>query len=224
MGKTYAFTDVHGQYDLWQQIKEYCAEDDTIYFLGDAIDRGPDGLKIMMELLEDPRVTYVCGNHEDLMRALFPEFLEGDFRDLQYYLQQGGKETWEEFQKLSKEKQIELFYAIDRMPIEEYYRRKDGIDIVMTHSGACDFTHKWITDHLSLWDRSHLDKQWWREKENVVIIHGHSPVQSFFKKSVPVRYCDKHKIDLDLGSFDSKQIALINLDDFDDIKIFTERK
>ena len=224
MGKTYAFTDIHGQYNLWEQIRDYCAEDDTIYFLGDAIDRGPDSIKIMIELLEDPRIIYLCGNHEDLMRELFPEFLDGDFRDLQYYLDMGGKETWEEFQKLPKEKQIELFYAIDRMPIEECYRRKDGIDIVMTHSGACDFTHKWITDHLSLWDRSHLDKQWRREKDNVVIIHGHSPVQYAFKKSVPVRYCDRHKIDLDLASFDSKQIALINLDDFDDIKIFTARK
>ena len=224
MRKTYAFTDVHGQYDLWQQIKEYCAEDDTIYFLGDAIDRGPDGIKIMFELLTDPRIIYICGNHEDLMRDLFPDFLEGDFRELQYYLEQGGKETWDEFQKLSHEKQIELFYAIDRMSIEECYHRKDGIDIVMTHSGACDFTHKWITDHLSLWDRSHIDQQWWREKENVVIVHGHSPVQTFFQRGVPVRYCSHHKIDLDLGSFDSKQIALLNLDDFDDIKIFTERK
>ena len=47
MNKTYAFTDVHGKYKLWEQIRDYCDETDTIYFLGDACDRDDDGLKIM---------------------------------------------------------------------------------------------------------------------------------------------------------------------------------
>ena len=35
MNKTYAFSDVHGVYNLWEQIRDYCDETDTIYFLGD---------------------------------------------------------------------------------------------------------------------------------------------------------------------------------------------
>ena len=49
----YAFTDIHGNYNLWLAIKNYCKEDDEIFFLGDAIDRGPDGIKIMQELFKD---------------------------------------------------------------------------------------------------------------------------------------------------------------------------
>ena len=62
----YAFTDIHGNYNLWLAIKNYCKEDDEIFFLGDAIDRGPDGIKIMQELFKDKRVTYIIGNHEDM--------------------------------------------------------------------------------------------------------------------------------------------------------------
>ena len=49
-------TDLHGNYDLWAQIKEFLQEDDTLIFLGDAMDRGSRGFEIFMELLNDERV------------------------------------------------------------------------------------------------------------------------------------------------------------------------
>ena len=67
MGTTYCFTDLHGMYNLWAQIRDYCKPDDTLIFLGDACDRGNDGLKIIYELLKDPRVIYLKGNHEDIL-------------------------------------------------------------------------------------------------------------------------------------------------------------
>ena len=67
MNKTYAFTDLHGMYPLWEQIRDFCDESDKLIFLGDACDRGDDGLKIIKELLQDKRVTYIKGNHEDFL-------------------------------------------------------------------------------------------------------------------------------------------------------------
>lgn len=71
MNKHYCFTDLHGCYDLWRQIKNYCDETDTLYFLGDAIDRGPDGVVLMEELLKDKRVIYLKGNHEHMRHPVF---------------------------------------------------------------------------------------------------------------------------------------------------------
>ena len=69
----YVVSDLHGNGLLWDKIKEKLNVDDTLYFLGDAIDRGPDGLYIMLDMLNDPRVTYIKGNHEqfviDFLRA-----------------------------------------------------------------------------------------------------------------------------------------------------------
>ena len=59
MNKHYCFTDVHGNYNLWRQVADYCDETDVIYFLGDAADRGEDGLQIIQELLRDKRVVYL---------------------------------------------------------------------------------------------------------------------------------------------------------------------
>ena len=73
MNKTYAITDLHGMWNLWEQISEYCDETDTIYFLGDAIDRGVDGLRVMESLLKDKRVIYLLGNHEEFFLNIAPK-------------------------------------------------------------------------------------------------------------------------------------------------------
>ena len=69
MHDIFYFTDVHGMYDLYRAIMDYCNEQDPeamIIFGGDAIDRGPQGYRIMKELLDNPKVAYLKGNHEDM--------------------------------------------------------------------------------------------------------------------------------------------------------------
>lgn len=69
MHDVFFFTDIHGMYDLYHAIMDWCDEQDPeamIIYGGDACDRGKDGYKIMKELLEHPRVVYLKGNHEDL--------------------------------------------------------------------------------------------------------------------------------------------------------------
>ena len=65
--KTYAITDLHGRLDLWKEVKKILQPNDKVYFLGDAMDRGPDGYALFLELLSDERVVYLKGNHEDMM-------------------------------------------------------------------------------------------------------------------------------------------------------------
>ena len=55
--KVYAFSDIHGQGELFDLIVEFMERDHTqylCYFLGDACDRGPDGYRIMEHLLAKP--------------------------------------------------------------------------------------------------------------------------------------------------------------------------
>ena len=69
MHDIFTFCDIHGMYDLYKAIMNYCNEQDpeaTIIFLGDACDRGPDGYAIMKGLLNNPYVVYLKGNHEDM--------------------------------------------------------------------------------------------------------------------------------------------------------------
>ena len=43
----YALADLHGNGTIYNKIKNFLKPNDTVYFLGDAIDRGPDGWTIL---------------------------------------------------------------------------------------------------------------------------------------------------------------------------------
>lgn len=71
MRNHYVVSDLHGMGDLFDEMMEFLEfeEDKAQYqliFLGDACDRGPDGYRIMKQLLRNPNVIYLKGNHEDL--------------------------------------------------------------------------------------------------------------------------------------------------------------
>ena len=64
----YVIADVHGCYDKFLAMLEKIGfgEDDTLYFLGDAIDRRPDGIKVLLDLMGRKNVVPFLGNHEDM--------------------------------------------------------------------------------------------------------------------------------------------------------------
>jgi serine/threonine protein phosphatase 1 len=96
MGKrTFVISDIHGCYDSLLALLDKIRPDlgrDTIIFLGDYIDRGPDSKKVVSEVIrlmeEAPgRVIPLMGNHEQIFLAS----LAGEERD--FYLRMGGDST-----------------------------------------------------------------------------------------------------------------------------------
>ena len=63
---TYAISDIHGRYDRYTALLERInlRDEDTLYVLGDVIDRGPDGCKILLDMMARPNVLPILGNHE----------------------------------------------------------------------------------------------------------------------------------------------------------------
>ncbi len=66
---TYAVADLHGQYEVFMQgiEKINLKPEDFLYVIGDAIDRGFDGIRILQEIKNSPNMDLVLGNHELLM-------------------------------------------------------------------------------------------------------------------------------------------------------------
>ena len=66
---SYVISDIHGQYETFQKMLELIdfKEEDKLYVLGDVIDRGPDGIKLLIQLFKMPNVELFLGNHELLM-------------------------------------------------------------------------------------------------------------------------------------------------------------
>ena len=49
----YVMSDIHGCYDKYKKMLEKIAlsEEDTLYLLGDVVDRGEHGMKILLDIL-----------------------------------------------------------------------------------------------------------------------------------------------------------------------------
>ena len=63
---TYVVSDIHGEYELFIRLLEeiHLKETDTLYVLGDILDRGPHPIQIILKLMEMPTVVCLTGNHE----------------------------------------------------------------------------------------------------------------------------------------------------------------
>lgn len=225
MNKSYACSDLHGNYNLWKQISDYCDYTDTIYILGDAIDRGKDGLKLMLALLGDSRVNYLMGNHETMMAASISEYFYdyNNYSNKTYlWMCNGGQETYEALQQYDVDFQISLLKEILNLPYYIYLKDKN---IVLCHSG-CDYEQLLTKEDMKnnyLWNREHLTHEW-DGPEYLTMIHGHTPVQSILgDKTIDpeiYKYCNGHKIDIDLGCFYSKKTALLDLDTLEPIYFY----
>ena len=115
----YVMADIHGHYDKYiKMLKQiHFSDNDNLYVLGDVIDRGPAGMKILQDMMMRPNVIPLLGNHEYMASVSLPWLLqevtdeninnvEADFiQGLAEWMAVGGETTINEFQKLSPEQQ-----------------------------------------------------------------------------------------------------------------------
>jgi serine/threonine protein phosphatase 1 len=224
---TYAATDFHGMYSLWKQIKEYMKPDDTLYYLGDAIDRGPHGWEIFTELLDDPRVIFIRGNHEDMMYNAYTTCGELSTEWFKHWNKNGGDTTRANMQNVSHEEKMKYIEKIKNMSTMEVYKNQYDEIFLLTHAGCTPHKEYWnlpteAWSYVNMWSRKHFSDPWPQDKinEHKYVIHGHTPVQFLYRyfsdvgpsDGLPIKYCNGHKIDLDSGAFSSNIATLYNLD------------
>lgn len=65
----YVMSDIHGHKRRFDSVMKQInlRPEDTLYVLGDVVDRNPDGIKILRQIMAMPNVKMVLGNHELMM-------------------------------------------------------------------------------------------------------------------------------------------------------------
>ena len=71
-------SDIHGCFDKYKEMLELIelVPRDTLYILGDVIDRGPDGIKILQDMNTRPNVFPLLDNHEFTAAVCLPWLME----------------------------------------------------------------------------------------------------------------------------------------------------
>lgn len=194
MGHVYASADWHGCWNVAKKVVDFLKPDDILYFLGDATDRGPQGMVCLSWLLTHDNVRYIRGNHDqmfiDCISSIIPK--EGGKKNdpvfvLDYYwenwMTNGGNNTWDELQAFSKEEKIKF---VNKLWLKSYfnlnYISPKGHSIILEHAGYTPDTFRYRKGHSeqdALWDRDHFNDKWSDAEgfKNTYLIHGHTPVQ-----------------------------------------------
>ena len=104
----YAVSDLHGQFNTFLKglDKIGFTDDDLLYVIGDAIDRGPDGIKLLQYIKDHDNMDLLLGNHEFMMLHSVNPDGEAccDGNDAELWLDyNGGRYTYAEYESLDTE-------------------------------------------------------------------------------------------------------------------------
>lgn len=185
---TYVISDIHGQYDMFMELidKIDLKEADTLYVLGDVLDRGPHPVKVLMKLMEMSNAICITGNHE-IMALNCLEFLMKEITDMSIeeldekmldnlvtWQYNGSKTTIDEFRQLDSETRQDAIDFIKEFPAYEGVL-VNGKDYFLVHAGLGNFSPEKDIEEYSLdeltWIRADYNVQYF-EGSYVVTGHG----------------------------------------------------
>lgn len=77
----YAISDIHGYYEKYAELLEKIrfSDNDTLYILGDVIDRGKEGIRIIGDIMKRQNVKMLMGNHEKMAIDALPVIAEEEY-------------------------------------------------------------------------------------------------------------------------------------------------
>lgn len=188
----YIISDIHGCYAQYQLLLEkiHFKEEDKLYILGDAVDRGPEPIKVLQDMMKRHNVIFILGNHDLsmylLMKKLAVEITSDNYDKhlteeilLDYYLwcQDGGQVTAEQFRKLSYYEKMDILdYIAEASSYEVIENNKKKY--ILIHAGLANFSPDKDLDEYELYDfleeRADYTKRYYPD-ENVYLVTGHTP-------------------------------------------------
>ena len=225
---TYVISDIHGQYDMFMELldKIKLKETDTVYILGDVLDRGPHPIKTLRKLMEMPNAICMVGNHEfmalECLEFLMKEITDKSIEELDETMldnlvtwqYNGSKSTIDEFRKLDTEGKMGVIDFIKELLIYEEISVGDK-DYLLVHAGLGNYSpQKDIEDyslHELIWARADYDVQYF---EDTYVITGHTPTQMIKDNPDPgFIFRRNNHIAIDCGaSYPGGRLAAICLD------------
>ena len=133
-------SDIHGNAIRFNSIMEQIdlQPEDTLYILGDVIDRYPDGIRILRLLMSMPNVQMLLGNHEYMMLNALdrlakdnPEYPHA----LRLWYRNGGDITHEYIKHIRKSVRKEIFDYLHSLPLNIDIE-VNGQPYILVHGGG----------------------------------------------------------------------------------------
>ena len=231
---TYITADIHGNYEKYKARLEEIdfSDEDTLYVLGDVVDRGDAPMKILLDMMGRPNVVPILGNHEFMaaysLKLLSQEITDesidaldvGAMQGIQNWFDNGGMSTLQDFYRLSKaERQAVLDYLGEFALYAEL--TVDGTAYVLVHAGLENFSpHRPLEDYEPeelIWCRPDYGRPYYPDK---YVVTGHTPTQTIPDNPEPGRiFRQNNHIAIDCGCGFGELLGCLCLDTDDEVYI-----
>lgn len=223
----YVTSDLHGYpLEKFKSLLEKAvfSKNDFLFVLGDVIDRGPDGIKILKWLMAQPNAQLLLGNHEAMLLAcdfLFEEITEDSISRLtgtklntySTWVANSGQVT---LNALSSMRNSEIKYILEYLREAPLYETltAGGRDFILTHSGLGSFRKdKKLSEYSAsdlLWTRPNLNARYF---DDITTVFGHTPTVYYGEEYKGRAIVTDTWIDIDVGAGLGLKPLLLRLDD-----------
>jgi len=222
----YCVSDIHGEYDKYIKLMDKIGltDSDTLFVLGDVLDRGERPVDILRDMMVRPNVVPLMGNHE-LMALINLKFLltniddgidtlsDDAMRSLMDWQYDGGATTIRQFAALDRE---------SRTYVAEYLREFSLYEeitvgtqtFLLCHSAPHDMWEGTTLDDYTptqiLFERPNYGKRYFDDK---ILVTGHTPTQVISRCATPgYIYKENGHIAIDCGATFGGRLGAICLD------------
>ncbi len=220
----YVISDIHGCYEEYMQLLKEInfSDNDELYVLGDVVDRGPEPVKVLQDMMKRSNVTFILGNHDLIMYMMMKKLLVvaeednyathltvEDYMDYMSWLQDGGAITVEKFRQLSDIERMDIIDYLSEASVYEVLENNEK-KYILVHAGLGNFESDKGLDEYELYElmeeRMNYSKRYYSDI-NTFIITGHTPtvcIKDWEKAEV---YIKNGHIAIDCGCISGGRLA-----------------
>ncbi len=186
---TYVMSDIHGDYERYHKMLQLISfkNSDTLYVLGDVIDRGSHGMKILLDMMMRPNVYPILGNHEYMASCCMDWLLQEVTKDsvehidselmrgLTEWMNVGGSVSIGEFHGLTREEREDIIDYLSEFSLFEEVKA-GGKTFILVHAGLANFRPERPLEDYDLSELIFKKADWTKEYfPDKYLVTGHVP-------------------------------------------------
>ena len=217
----YVMSDIHGCYEKYQKMlkKISFGKNDLLYILGDVVDRGTEGMKVVLDIADRENVILLRGNHDHQAVILLSNLYRLEEKNCPKELMEvykgwildGGDKTLLEFLKLSEDEREKVLLTLSKT---EFFKEIDlnGKRYLLAHTvpeqeRLEDYPNWELYDYIM--GEPDYEKVYFEDK---YIVTGHTPTGLIEKKSNGKIWMKNNHIAIDCGAAFGNNLGCLCLD------------
>ena len=225
----YVMGDIHGCCDEYLRLIDRLKlkDDDELFVTGNAMDIGPEPIRVMQDLMNRHNIIYIVGNHDLMMlkslrpldgeitlEAIQRQAQSGKNDELAEWMKNGGIRTLTRFLELDRHEQEDMLCYIEESSVYEE-TEVGGKTFVIVHAGIRGFDgERELGDYDMddfLWESADYGRRYFPD-EDTYLVTGHTPTTSIREDGQPLVYRGKGHIAVDCGCVFGGRLAAVCLE------------